>query len=222
MEAYIAVSRSTPPTPDADLSRVASVASFFICRVDTEVDRRLEAIGHRRGAGVARQGRRSPRASSPTSSSSSHVPRCPLGRAGGPRRPRAAPALGEHGDQEPGLLRHPLRRRVDRARHRQHAARRHDRGVRGPRHAGAARVDADVDEAERTWAALADVGVDMDDVADRLEREGVDSFKKSFDELLTALETKADELRRAREVGSRRLSPIESLRWSSPFGDMVR
>ena len=30
---------------DVDLSKVASVASFFISRVDTEVDRRLEAIG---------------------------------------------------------------------------------------------------------------------------------------------------------------------------------
>ena len=35
----------------------------------------------------------------------------------------------------------------------------------------------------------------MDDVADQLEREGVDSFQKSFDELLEALEAKADELR---------------------------
>ena len=39
------------------------------------------------------------------------------------------------------------------------------------------------------------VGVDMDDVADQLEREGVDSFQKSFDELLTALDTKAQELK---------------------------
>ena len=31
--------------PAADLSTVASVASFFISRVDSEVDRRLEAIG---------------------------------------------------------------------------------------------------------------------------------------------------------------------------------
>ena len=31
--------------PDADLSRVASVASFFISRVDVEVDKRLEANG---------------------------------------------------------------------------------------------------------------------------------------------------------------------------------
>jgi transaldolase len=59
----------------------------------------------------------------------------------------------------------------------------------------ARRVDADVDQAEATWAALADVGVDMDDVADTLEREGVSSFQKSFTELIDALETKASELR---------------------------
>jgi transaldolase len=58
----------------------------------------------------------------------------------------------------------------------------------------ARRVDADVDQAEATWVALAEVGVDMDAVADTLEREGVDSFQKSFDELLTALESKAHEL----------------------------
>ena len=56
-------------------------------------------------------------------------------------------------------------------------------------------VDANTAEAERVWAALAEVGVDMDDVAAQLEREGVDSFQKSFDELLTALASKADDLR---------------------------
>jgi transaldolase len=45
------------------------------------------------------------------------------------------------------------------------------------------------------WQALADVGVDMDDVAAQLEREGVSSFQKSFDELLAALESKAADLR---------------------------
>jgi transaldolase len=55
-------------------------------------------------------------------------------------------------------------------------------------------VDADVDEADRVWQSLGDVGVDMDDVAAQLEREGVDSFMKSFDELISALESKAAEL----------------------------
>ena len=59
----------------------------------------------------------------------------------------------------------------------------------------ARRVDADVDEAEAVWKGLYDVGVDVDDVAAKLEREGVSSFQKSFDELISALDAKAIELR---------------------------
>ncbi len=45
MEAYLAGLERLAADPDADLSTVASVASFFISRVDSEVDRRLDAIG---------------------------------------------------------------------------------------------------------------------------------------------------------------------------------
>ena len=45
------------------------------------------------------------------------------------------------------------------------------------------------------WQRLTDVGVDLDDVAAQLEREGVSSFQKSFDELLGALDAKSAELR---------------------------
>jgi transaldolase len=40
-------SRSWPraSSPGQDLSGIASVASFFVSRVDTEVDRRLEKMG---------------------------------------------------------------------------------------------------------------------------------------------------------------------------------
>ena len=58
----------------------------------------------------------------------------------------------------------------------------------------ARRVDADMDEADAVWKGLADVGVDMDDVAATLEREGVASFEKSFDELLDTLQAKSAEL----------------------------
>src|SRR4029450_11155876 len=45
MEAYISGLEAYAADPAADLSRVPSVGSFFVSRVDTETDRRLETIG---------------------------------------------------------------------------------------------------------------------------------------------------------------------------------
>ena len=60
----------------------------------------------------------------------------------------------------------------------------------------ARRVDADVDEARAVWAALAEVGVDMADVAAQLEREGVSpASRRRSTSSIAALETKASELR---------------------------
>ena len=53
----------------------------------------------------------------------------------------------------------------------------------------------EVEAAEVVWASLAAVGVDMDDVAATLEREGVSSFQKSFTELIDALDAKSAEFR---------------------------
>ena len=50
---------SRPSSAGGDL-RVHSVASFFVSRVDTEVDRRLEEIGRPRRPGAAGKGRRGP------------------------------------------------------------------------------------------------------------------------------------------------------------------
>ena len=59
----------------------------------------------------------------------------------------------------------------------------------------ARRVDADVAAAQAVWAALPGVGIDMEDVAAQLEREGVASFAKAFDELIAALDEKANALK---------------------------
>ena len=53
-------------------------------------------------------------------------------------------------------------------------------------------VDAEPGEAEAVLARLGDVGIDFDDVAATLEDEGVHSFAKSFDELLQTLTDKAN------------------------------
>jgi transaldolase len=55
-------------------------------------------------------------------------------------------------------------------------------------------IDEGVDEARQVMADLAGVGVDMEAVADTLEQEGVSAFVKSYDELIQALTDKANAL----------------------------
>jgi transaldolase len=52
-------------------------------------------------------------------------------------------------------------------------------------------VDAEPDHATAALEALAGAGIDMADVEQTLEDEGVHSFAKSFDELLQSLTDKA-------------------------------
>ena len=86
MDAYIAGLETLAAT-GADISKVRSVGSFFVSRVDTEVDRRLEAIGTPRRH--SRCGARPPsrRRSSPTDRSR----RRSAAHAGRRSRPRAQP-----------------------------------------------------------------------------------------------------------------------------------
>jgi transaldolase len=192
MDAYLDGLEAFAEDPKADLSGVASVASFFISRVDVEVDRRLEALGTdealalRGKSGVA-QGQLAYRRFTETftgprweslAARGARVQR-PLWASTGTKNPEYSDVLYvDHligPDTVNTLPEATLEAFVD--------------------HGTLARtVDASFDEADRVWQALADVGVDMDDVADQLEREGVDAFMKSFDELIGALETKAAEL----------------------------
>src|SRR5437588_287593 len=55
-------------------------------------------------------------------------------------------------------------------------------------------VDQGVDEAEETFERVAVLGVDMEEVGLVLEEEGASAFVKSFDELIAALQAKAAEL----------------------------
>ena len=55
-------------------------------------------------------------------------------------------------------------------------------------------VDADFDGAQKILDDLAEVGIDLHAVTRQLEEEGVSSFSKSFDELMTTLGSKADDL----------------------------
>jgi transaldolase len=193
-EAYISGLESfAEDYPDADLSRIASVASFFVSRVDTEVDRRLEAIGTDaalalRGKAAVAQAQLAYKRFAETfagprwehlAERGARVQR-PLWASTGTKNKAYSDVLYVDeliGPDTVNTLTEATLEAFD------------DHGTL------ARSVDADIEGAERVWADLAEVGVDMDDVSARLEREGVDAFVKSFDELIDALDTKAQELR---------------------------
>jgi transaldolase len=189
MEAYV----SGLEAYSGDLSRVASVGSFFISRVDTETDRRLEAIGTPealalRGKAAVAQGKLAYRQF---------------------RRVHSGPrweALAKRGAR----VQRPLWASTS-TKNKAYPDTLYVDNLIGPDtvntlpdatieafadHGTLARtVDAGVDEADAVWQSLHDVGVDMADVAKTLEDEGVASFEKSFEELISALEAKAASLR---------------------------
>ena len=193
MEAYVAGLEEYAASPGADLSRVASVASFFISRVDTEIDRRLDEIGtpealDLRGKGAVAQGKLAYKAFQRVFSG----PRWEALAAQGARVQR--PLWASTSTKNPA---YPDTLYVDELIGPDTVNTLPDATIEAFADHGtvARRVDADVDDAERVWAGLATVGVDIDDVGARLEAEGVSSFQKSFDELLAALEEKAASLR---------------------------
>jgi transaldolase len=55
-------------------------------------------------------------------------------------------------------------------------------------------IDMNVAGAVEIWKSLRELGIDVDKVARKLEREGVASFIKSFEELVDALNQKASSL----------------------------
>ena len=115
MDAYLDRASSRPRRTARTSSTIHSVASFFVSRVDTEIDKRLDAHRHRRGQRAARQGRRSPTPGWPTRPTRRTSPATALaGAAAGGRQP-AAPALGLDRRQGPGLPRHDVRHRAGRA-----------------------------------------------------------------------------------------------------------
>lgn len=177
-----------------DLGRLASVASFFVSRVDAKVDKRLDEMGHQELRGKAaianskmayeswlelHQGERWER----------------LARAGA-RRQRCLWASTSTKDPS-----YPDTKYVD--------------SLIGPEtvntmplktflafadHGSAERtLDRDLDQARKDVEQLNSLGIDLDRVGDELEREGVELFAKSLGEAIDLLE---GELASAAYVGS--------------------
>ena len=116
-----------------DVTGLASVASFFVSRVDSEVDKRLDAIGTPEATALKSKAalanaRLAYQAYQEVFEVGSRFQQ--LAAAG--RRP-AAPAVGVYRCQGSDATRHPVRHRAGRAQHREHHAGENPAGHRRPR-----------------------------------------------------------------------------------------
>jgi transaldolase len=172
-----------------DPSRVASVASFFVSRVDTEADRRLDEVGHpelkgklaianaklayqryeqifsgERWERLAAQGATKQRCLWASTSTKNPEYRDVLyvEELIGPETVNTMPLETIRAFQDHGAV--------------------------------ADTLEQGVDEAQQLLEQLAQAGVDYDDVTDTLEREGVQKFSDSFNELLDGIRAKQREL----------------------------
>jgi transaldolase len=171
-----------------DLSRVNSVASFFVSRVDTEADRRLpqgnplrgkvavanaklayrlfqERFSGERWERLAARGAKPQRplwASTSTKNSeysdTLYVDELVGRDTVNTLAPASMEALRDHGNPQPDTVEH------------------------------------NVEEAEAVIAGLADAGVEYDDLTATLEHDGVGSFARSYRDFLAALDKRREQL----------------------------
>jgi transaldolase len=171
-----------------DPAQVASVASFFVSRVDTEADRRLPEGHPLRGrvavanaklayqlfrsrfsgerwerlAAAGARGQRplwaSTSTKNPAYSDTLYVDELVGRDTVSTLAPASLEALRDHGDPQPDT------------------------------------IEAGLDEARAVMDGLATAGVDYDDLTDTLEREGVDAFARSYQDFLAALDKRKKEL----------------------------
>jgi transaldolase len=173
-----------------DPSKLASVASFFVSRVDTETDRRLDALGghddlkgklavanaklaYRRYREVfsgdrweflAAKGATTQRClwASTSTKNPAYSDVKYVEELVGPETINTLPEKTIHAFQDHGKVRET--------------------------------VTQGVDEAEKVLERLERAGIDYDDVTDTLEREGVQAFEDSFRELLDGIRTSSGRL----------------------------
>jgi transaldolase len=194
IEAYIAgLEARLAAEPGADLSGISSVASFFISRVDTEIDRRLEAIGTdealaMRGRAAVAQAKLAYELFRETFSG----PRWAALEAHGARVQR--PLWASTSTKNPA---YPDTLYVDELIGPDTVNTLPDATIDAfDDHGTVARtIDADVAAAHEAIRRIGELGVDLADVARVLEEEGVTAFVKSFDELLATLTEKSHTLR---------------------------
>jgi transaldolase len=188
-EAYI---RGVQRYADAggDLSRMASVASFFVSRVDTEADKRLDAIGghdelkgtlaiaNAKLAYVTYKEVFAGERWQALAAKGASAQRC-LWASTSTKNPAYRDVLYVEELIGPDTVNTMPRETIEAFL---------DHGKVRPS------LEEDVEGARRTLEAFAAAGIDYDDVVETLEREGVEKFAKSFEQLFADVEAKRDAL----------------------------
>jgi transaldolase len=195
VEAYISGLEDLARNPKASLGQVASVASFFISRVDSEVDAQLAVINtpeslHLRGLAAIAQAKlayeifekaftgprwmalqergakvQRPLWASTSTKDPAYADTLYVDELVGPNSVNTLPENTLHFFNDHGTV--------------------------------SRTITKDLATAHSTWESLQKIGVSMDAVAQKLESEGVASFQKSFDELLATLAEKQKSLSKA-------------------------
>ena len=218
-EAYVAGLEKRAATGE-HLSRVASVASFFVSRVDTAVDRALETIGAGDARAAALRGQIAIANSKVAYdffrgffsgsrwerlvAQGARVQR-PLWASTGTKNPHYSDTLyvdnliGPHtvNTAPPATLQAFL-----------------DHGQ------AALTLQAGVETARAQLAGLADLGVDLDAITQKLPDDGVASFAASFESLMASIAEKRDQLLKGARRRSANLGPHE-LRVDAALGEML-
>jgi transaldolase len=173
-----------------DLSRVASVASFFVSRVDTETDKRLDeagkpelkgklAIANAKLAYQTYEEIFSGEAWQALEAKGASKQRC-LWASTSTKNPEYRDVLYVEELVGPDTVNTMPRETVEAV---------EDHGeIRGDT------LLEDVEGARRLFDELKEAGIDYDDVVDTLEREGVEKFADSFKKLFADIESKRDQL----------------------------
>lgn len=191
MDAYLA-GLEAAARAGHDLNNIYSVASFFVSRVDTEIDARLEKIGTRealalRGkAGVA-NARLAYAAYEEVFANGGRwmmlaqrgawVQR-PLWASTGVKNPHYSDTLYVDQLVAPDTVNTMPEKTLEAVAHHGH--------IRGNT------IDGTAESAQKVFDDLTAVGIDLDDVFAHLESDGVDKFEKSWQELLDATQAQLD------------------------------
>jgi transaldolase len=175
------------------IDRIASVASFFVSRIDTAVDRELEKIAKHRPEAATLYGKAAIANAKLAYQSFKHIfggerfaalkaksaqVQRPLWASTSTKNPRYNDTLYVDSLVGPDTVNTLPPQTFDAFR---------DHG------SPAATLEADVDQAAKVFADLATLGINFDHVADELTREGVEAFAESFRELLQVIEARRNQ-----------------------------